>query len=57
MDIGFVFAQSITQALGVTAIIYCLAAIGLNIQFGYTGRNKALLFQLLFLAELTPISL
>lgn len=37
MDIGFVFAQSITQALGVTAIIYCLAAIGLNIQFGYTG--------------------
>jgi branched-chain amino acid transport system permease protein len=37
MDIGFVLAQSITQALGVTAIIYCLAAIGLNIQFGYTG--------------------
>ena len=25
------------QALGPTAIIYCLAAIGLNVHFGYTG--------------------
>ena len=24
-------------AIGVTAIAYCLAAIGLNIHFGYTG--------------------
>ncbi|MBK9740226.1 MAG: branched-chain amino acid ABC transporter permease [Actinobacteria bacterium] len=37
MDLGFVFGQSITQAIGVTAIIYCLAAMGVNMQFGYTG--------------------
>lgn len=37
MDWAFVFSQSLTQALGITAIIYCLAAIGLNLQFGYTG--------------------
>ena len=34
MDFSFVLGQSITQALGVTAIIYCLAAMGLNLQFG-----------------------
>lgn len=37
MDWGFVFSQTLTQALGVTAIIYTLAAVGLNLQFGYTG--------------------
>lgn len=37
MDIGFVLGSAISQAIGVTAIIYCLAAMGLNIQFGYTG--------------------
>jgi len=37
MDIGFVLTQSISQAIGVTAIIYLLATMGLNIQFGYTG--------------------
>jgi branched-chain amino acid transport system permease protein len=37
MDWAFVFSQTLTQALGITAIIYCLAAIGLNLQFGYTG--------------------
>jgi len=37
MDLGFVLTQSITQAIGVTAIIYLLATMGLNIQFGYTG--------------------
>jgi branched-chain amino acid transport system permease protein len=37
MDFGFILSQSLTQAIGVTAIIYCLAAIGLNIQFGYGG--------------------
>ena len=37
MDWVFVFSQTLTQALGITAIIYCLAAIGLNLQFGYTG--------------------
>lgn len=37
MDYGFAFTQGITQALGVTAIIYLLATMGLNIQFGYAG--------------------
>ena len=37
MDFGFVLTQAITQAVGVTAIIYLLATMGLNIQFGYTG--------------------
>ncbi len=37
MDIAFVLTQAITQAIGVTAIIYLLATMGLNIQFGYTG--------------------
>lgn len=37
MDFGFILSQSLTQAVGVTAIIYCIAAIGLNIQFGYGG--------------------
>lgn len=37
MDLGFVLTQTMTQAIGVTAIIYCLAAIGLNVQFGYAG--------------------
>ncbi|MFN8171652.1 MAG: branched-chain amino acid ABC transporter permease [Candidatus Nanopelagicales bacterium] len=37
MDFGFVLSQSVTQAIGVTAIIYCLAAMGVNMQFGYAG--------------------
>ncbi len=37
MDLSFVLGQSVTQAIGVTAILYCLAAMGLNIQFGYAG--------------------
>lgn len=37
MDFSFVLSQSVTQAIGVTAIIYCLAAMGVNMQFGYTG--------------------
>ena len=37
MDMGFVLGQSFTQMIGVTAILYCLAAMGLNIQFGYAG--------------------
>lgn len=37
MDWGSIFSQAITQGVGVLAIIYCLAAIGLNVQFGYTG--------------------
>jgi neutral amino acid transport system permease protein len=37
MDISELFGFSLQQALGPTAIIYCLAAIGLNVHFGYTG--------------------
>lgn len=37
MDFGFIFQQSFSSALGVNAIIFALAAIGLNMHFGYTG--------------------
>ncbi len=37
MDFGNIMSLSLQQALGPTAIIYCLAAIGLNVHFGYTG--------------------
>jgi len=37
MDFQTLLGQSLQQALGPTAIIYCLAAIGLNVHFGYTG--------------------
>lgn len=37
MDWGSIASQAITQALGISAIVYALAAIGLNVQFGYTG--------------------
>jgi branched-chain amino acid transport system permease protein len=37
MNWSIVFQQSITQMIGINAIIYGLAAIGLNLQFGYTG--------------------
>jgi len=37
MDFSIILSQTLTQAIGITAIIYCLAAIGLNVQFGYTG--------------------
>jgi len=37
MDFSIIFSQTLTQAIGITAIIYCLAAVGLNVQFGYTG--------------------
>jgi ABC-type branched-subunit amino acid transport system permease subunit len=37
MDFGNLLSLSLAQALGPTAIIYCLAAIGLNVHFGYTG--------------------
>lgn len=32
-----VLTGAVEQAVGPTAIVYCLAAIGLNIHFGYTG--------------------
>lgn len=37
MDIGALLSQTVEQAFGPLAIVYCLAAIGLNVQFGYTG--------------------
>jgi ABC-type branched-subunit amino acid transport system permease subunit len=37
MNFPDMFGFALQQALGPTAIIYCLAAIGLNVHFGYTG--------------------
>ena len=37
MDWNIIIGQTLTQAIGVLAIIYALAAIGLNVHFGYTG--------------------
>lgn len=37
MDFGSILTQTLQQAFGPLAIVYCLAAIGLNVHFGYTG--------------------
>src|SRR5664279_458398 len=37
MDFGAVLDAALSQALGPQAIVFALAAIGLNIHFGYTG--------------------
>jgi branched-chain amino acid transport system permease protein len=37
MDWTFIFQQAISAGIGVNAIIFALAAIGLNMHFGYTG--------------------
>jgi neutral amino acid transport system permease protein len=37
MDWSLVFNASISSAIGFLAVVYCLAAIGLNFQFGYAG--------------------
>ncbi|MDH4354183.1 MAG: branched-chain amino acid ABC transporter permease, partial [Actinomycetota bacterium] len=37
MDWGFIFSSSISSTVGIEAVVFCLAAIGINIQFGYTG--------------------
>jgi ABC-type branched-subunit amino acid transport system permease subunit len=37
MDLANILSQSFQQALGPTAVVYALAAIGLNVNFGYTG--------------------
>ena len=37
MDWHSIFSQSLQQGLGPVAAVYCLAAIGLNVHFGYTG--------------------
>lgn len=36
-DFARVMSESLTQAFGPLAVVYALAAIGLNIHFGYTG--------------------
>jgi branched-chain amino acid transport system permease protein len=37
MDWGFILDNSLRAIVGQEAIVYALAAIGLNVQFGYTG--------------------
>jgi branched-chain amino acid transport system permease protein len=37
MDWHAIFSQALQQGLGPEAAVYCLAAIGLNVHFGYTG--------------------
>ena len=37
MDWDLIFTVSLTTAFGPTAIVFALAAIGLNVHFGYTG--------------------
>lgn len=37
MDWGNILSNSLTAAVGAAAVIYCLAAVGLNVHFGYTG--------------------
>ncbi|RYJ05527.1 MAG: branched-chain amino acid ABC transporter permease, partial [Actinomycetales bacterium] len=37
MDFGNIIDAALSQALGPQAIVFALAAIGLNIHFGYTG--------------------
>ncbi len=37
MDWHAIVSQSLQQGLGPVAAVYCMAAIGLNVHFGYTG--------------------
>jgi ABC-type branched-subunit amino acid transport system permease subunit len=37
MDWHAILSQALQQGLGPVAAVYCLAAIGLNVHFGYTG--------------------
>ena len=37
MDWGTIFEDGIRTGIGVTAAVYALTAVGLNLQFGYTG--------------------
>jgi branched-chain amino acid transport system permease protein len=37
MDWHAIFSQALQQGVGPEAAVYCLAAIGLNVHFGYTG--------------------
>jgi branched-chain amino acid transport system permease protein len=37
MDWGYIFSVMVISAFGIEAIVFALAAIGVNMQFGYTG--------------------
>jgi branched-chain amino acid transport system permease protein len=37
MDLQNMLTQALQQGFGPSAVVYCLAAIGLNVHFGYTG--------------------
>jgi branched-chain amino acid transport system permease protein len=37
IDWGFIFDQTLTQAVGLQAAVYAIAAMGLNVHFGYAG--------------------
>ncbi len=37
MDWAFILSVSLTTAVGPSAVVYCIAAMGLNLHFGYTG--------------------
>lgn len=37
IDWGFIFDQSLNEAVDINAIVYAIAAIGLNVHFGYAG--------------------
>jgi branched-chain amino acid transport system permease protein len=37
VDWAFIFSVSLTTAFGPTAVTYAMAAMGLNLHFGYTG--------------------
>jgi neutral amino acid transport system permease protein len=37
MDFVLIFSNALEAAIGADMVIYCLAAIGLNVQFGYAG--------------------
>ncbi len=37
IDWGFIFDQTLSQVFGLNAAVYAIAAIGLNVHFGYAG--------------------
>ncbi len=37
MDFGSIFGNAAAQVFGIDTLVFCLAAIGLNMHFGYTG--------------------
>ncbi|MFM8970975.1 MAG: branched-chain amino acid ABC transporter permease [Actinomycetota bacterium] len=37
MDWGFIFERTFSAMIGVEVMVYALAAVGLNVHFGYTG--------------------